>query len=89
MQLSNRILNGPGPGPGWSRVGEGTETVTSAPRGQEWGARRPVSDLDDERRRYYKLTPYGARVASLEAKRLEALLATTAVRTLLRVEGAT
>ena len=33
-------------------------------------ARRPAADLDDERRRYYRLTPAGRRVASAEAERL-------------------
>src|SRR4051794_11947466 len=32
--------------------------------------RRPVADLDDERRRYYRLTPLGRRVAIGEAERL-------------------
>jgi DNA-binding PadR family transcriptional regulator len=31
------------------------------------------SSLDDERRRYYRLTPFGRRVASAEASRVEAL----------------
>lgn len=44
--------------------------------------RRPVAELDDERRRYYMLTAFGARVASLEAERLATVLASTAVRTL-------
>jgi DNA-binding PadR family transcriptional regulator len=35
---------------------------------------RPARDEDDERRRYFKLTPLGAQVASAEARRLEALL---------------
>ena len=34
--------------------------------------RRPVDD--DERRRYYGLTPFGQRVAAAEAKRMEELL---------------
>ena len=33
-------------------------------------ARRPAAELDDERRRYYRLTPAGRRVASAEAERL-------------------
>jgi DNA-binding PadR family transcriptional regulator len=33
-------------------------------------ARRPAADRDDERRRYYRLTPMGRRVASAEADRL-------------------
>jgi DNA-binding PadR family transcriptional regulator len=33
-------------------------------------ARRPAADQDDQRRRYYRLTPMGRRVASAEADRL-------------------
>src|SRR5438552_294992 len=33
-------------------------------------ARRPAADVDDERRRYYRITPAGRRVASAEAARL-------------------
>src|SRR6266436_2163887 len=38
-------------------------------------ARRPAADLDDERRRYYRLTPAGRRVAAAEAARLQRLVA--------------
>ena len=38
-------------------------------------AERPDPALDDERRRYYQLTPLGRRVAKAEARRLEQLLA--------------
>lgn len=34
-------------------------------------ARRPAADLDDERRRYYRITPLGRRVAAAETARLE------------------
>jgi DNA-binding PadR family transcriptional regulator len=37
--------------------------------------KRPVVGLDDERRRYYRLTDLGRRVAVKEARRLEELLA--------------
>ena len=37
-------------------------------------ARRPAADLDDERRRYYRLTPAGRRIASAEAARLQRLV---------------
>jgi DNA-binding PadR family transcriptional regulator len=37
--------------------------------------RRPAADLDDERRRYYRLTPLGRRIASTEAERLSRLVA--------------
>jgi DNA-binding PadR family transcriptional regulator len=35
---------------------------------------RPAAGLDDERRRYYRLTEDGRRVAVVEARRLEELL---------------
>jgi DNA-binding PadR family transcriptional regulator len=38
-------------------------------------AERPDPEHDDERRRYYQLTPLGRRVAKAEARRLEQLLA--------------
>lgn len=38
-------------------------------------AERPDPEQDDERRRYYRLTPLGRRVAEVEARRLERLLA--------------
>jgi DNA-binding PadR family transcriptional regulator len=41
--------------------------------------RRPAPELDDERRRYYRITPLGSQVAAAEARRLRALLATSAV----------
>ena len=37
------------------------------------GARRPASDASDERRNYYRITETGRRVATAEARRLEAL----------------
>ena len=44
--------------------------------------RRPAPDRDDERRRYYRLTPAGARVAALEAERLRQVLGSPAARAL-------
>jgi DNA-binding PadR family transcriptional regulator len=38
-------------------------------------SRRPAADLDDERRKYYRLTPLGRRIASAEADRLLRLVA--------------
>ncbi len=38
-------------------------------------AERPDPEQDDERRRYYRLTPLGRKVAEVEARRLERLLA--------------
>lgn len=40
----------------------------------EEAARRPAPDLDDERRRYYRLTPFGRRVVAAEAARLRNLV---------------
>jgi DNA-binding PadR family transcriptional regulator len=37
--------------------------------------RRPSGDTDDERRRYYRITDLGRRVASAETARLEELVA--------------
>lgn len=39
----------------------------------EESSRRPDRDLDDQRRRYYRLTPLGAQVCAAEADRLAAL----------------
>ena len=41
----------------------------------EESAKRPAPDLDDERRRYYRITPLGRRVAAAETARLEVLVA--------------
>ena len=46
-------------------------------------ARRPAADLDDERRRYYRLTPLGRRVASAEADRLWRLVSVARAHRLL------
>jgi DNA-binding PadR family transcriptional regulator len=35
---------------------------------------RPAKDMDDERRRYYRITPFGRSVAEAEARRLEQML---------------
>jgi DNA-binding PadR family transcriptional regulator len=35
---------------------------------------RPAPELDDERRRYYRITPLGTEVATAEARRLARLL---------------
>jgi DNA-binding PadR family transcriptional regulator len=45
-------------------------------------SKRPAPELDDERRRYYKLTAAGAKVAALEAQRLRTVLASKAARAL-------
>jgi DNA-binding PadR family transcriptional regulator len=52
----------------------------------EWVAesgRRPAADVDDERRRYYRLTPLGRKVATAEADRLARLLAVARAHRLL------
>jgi len=46
--------------------------------------RRPAPDLSDERRRYYRITTLGARVAAAEARRLQALVSSPAVRALVK-----
>jgi DNA-binding PadR family transcriptional regulator len=35
---------------------------------------RPARDMDDERRRYYRITPFGRKVAKAEARRLAQML---------------
>ena len=35
---------------------------------------RPARDMDDERRRYYRLTPFGREVAMAESRRLAEML---------------
>jgi DNA-binding PadR family transcriptional regulator len=35
---------------------------------------RPAPELDDERRRYYRITPFGAAVARAEARRMSDLV---------------
>jgi len=37
--------------------------------------RRPAADADDQRRRYYRVTPLGRRVMAAEAERMAALAA--------------
>ena len=49
----------------------------------EESERRPVAELDDERRRYYKLTAFGRRVVVAEAERLDGLVAAARARKLL------
>ena len=46
--------------------------------------RRPAADLDDERRRYYRLTEDGRQVAVVEAIRMEKLLARARSKRLLK-----
>ena len=44
---------------------------------------RPDAELDDERRRYYRLTDFGFRVASAEAQRLEQMVKSARAKKLL------
>lgn len=46
--------------------------------------RRPEVALDDQRRRYYKLTKFGREVAVAEARRMEEALAQAHAKNLLR-----
>jgi DNA-binding PadR family transcriptional regulator len=46
-------------------------------------APRAVADDDDERRRYFALTPLGSRVAAAEARRLDAVVQAARTRRLL------
>jgi len=46
--------------------------------------RRAAADLNDERRRYYKLTALGGRALADELRRLRALTSSPAARTVLR-----
>ncbi len=45
---------------------------------------RPDPELDDQRRRYYRITEFGRRVAGVEAERLHDLVNTARARKLLR-----
>jgi len=47
-------------------------------------SQRPAAELDDERRRYYRLTDAGREAAMAEARRLEELLAMARNKKLLR-----
>jgi DNA-binding PadR family transcriptional regulator len=46
-------------------------------------SRRAAPDLDDERRRYFSITPFGRRVAAAEARRLAAQVDEARARALL------
>ena len=49
---------------------------------------RPDPALDDQRRRYYRITDFGRRVAGAEAERLSGLVETARARKLFPVRGA-
>jgi DNA-binding PadR family transcriptional regulator len=48
---------------------------------------RPVPELDDERRHYYRITPFGLRVAGAEAERMAALVRAAELKHLLPHPG--
>ena len=50
--------------------------------------RRPAAAIDDERRRYYRLTPFGRGVVTAETARLEAMVAAARSTLTLRKESA-
>ena len=54
----------------------------------EESAERPDFSLDDQRRRYYKLTKLGRAVAEAEAERMERVLALARSKHVLRPESA-
>ena len=65
---------------GRSILGPGTlyRTLNEMQRSNliEQSDRRPAPDLDDERRRYYRLTAFGRQVAAAEAERMASLVRT-------------
>ena len=50
--------------------------------------RRPAADLDDERRRYYRLSAFGRRVLAAEMTRLRALVRLAEARDVIAPESA-
>ena len=44
---------------------------------------RPAADMDDERRRYFAITPFGKEVAAIEAQRLAAQVDAARARALI------
>ena len=48
---------------------------------------RPDPEMDDQRRRYYRITEFGRRVAGAEAQRLEGLVSTARGKKLLHGPG--
>jgi DNA-binding PadR family transcriptional regulator len=48
---------------------------------------RPDPEMDDQRRRYYRITDFGRRVAGAEAQRLEALVSSARGKKLLHEPG--
>lgn len=58
-----------GPGTLYRTLNEMVEKGYIEPSG-----RRKASDAGDERRRYYRLTPFGTKVAAAEARRMASLV---------------
>jgi len=54
----------------------------------EESAKRPAADEDDERRRYFALTPHGKRVLDAEVRRLEIIISHARASRALRKAGA-
>jgi DNA-binding PadR family transcriptional regulator len=54
----------------------------------EESGRRPAAELDDDRRRYYRLTPFGRRVLAAEAIRMRELVRLAEARRLIDPEPA-
>jgi DNA-binding PadR family transcriptional regulator len=48
---------------------------------------RPDPEMDDQRRRYYRITDFGRRVAGAEAERLQGLIDAARAKKLLRTGG--
>jgi DNA-binding PadR family transcriptional regulator len=70
---------------GAMRLGPGTlKRLLAAGLVEESGEERPDTALDDERRRYYRLTEQGQRTAEAEARRLERLVSAARGKRLLR-----
>lgn len=53
----------------------------------EVAAERPDAEMDDERRRYYRLSQFGLRVAQAEARRLTQLLRVAQAKQVLSIQG--
>jgi len=54
----------------------------------EEGSERADAELGDDRRRYYRLTKFGLRVARMEARRLEAMVRAARQKKLIAMEPA-
>jgi len=50
-------------------------------------SRRPAEDLEDQRRRYYRITKLGERVLSADAERMKALVQQVEARNLIEVDA--